>query len=71
MMAAVFIVAIRGTFTQAFLLGVSAAISHSLINLGSGCTGAVFWRALERGNSGTLSAAGFCVNDLGFDLLDV
>jgi nickel/cobalt transporter (NicO) family protein len=46
-MMAAFIVAIRGTVTQAVLLGLAATVSHTLVVWGIALGGMYFWRGLD------------------------
>jgi hypothetical protein len=53
-MMAAFIIAVRGTVWQAVLLGLSAAISHSLLIWLLAATGPALRRPVERGAHGAL-----------------
>ncbi len=56
-MMAAFIIAVRGTIAQAVLLGLSAAISHSLDHLGAGGGGFALRLSMERRSDRTLFPA--------------
>ncbi|MFC7611395.1 HoxN/HupN/NixA family nickel/cobalt transporter [Teichococcus aestuarii] len=46
-MMAAFIVAVRGTVTQAVLLGIAATFSHTLVVWGIGLGGLYLWKGLD------------------------